>query len=55
MKRNKSQEMRDMFDQGLSETEIAKIMGVRYQFVYNVISWYKKTNPNKIQFIRKDV
>lgn len=34
----KSEQMRQLYDQGLSIGEIAKKLGVRYQFVYGVIS-----------------
>ena len=38
---SKSQRMRELYDQGKSLKEIAIELGVRYQFVYNVISRYK--------------
>lgn len=34
----KSEQMRQMYNQGLTVGEIAKQLGVRYQFVYGVIS-----------------
>lgn len=39
-KPNKSQQIREFFDAGLSIAEIAKLMGIRYQFAYNVVSYY---------------
>lgn len=35
---SKSQMMRDLYDQGMSVSEIAKEVGVRYQFAYQVLS-----------------
>jgi hypothetical protein len=35
---NKSEEMRRLAREGLGTAEIAKLMGVRYQFVHNVLS-----------------
>jgi DNA invertase Pin-like site-specific DNA recombinase len=41
-KLNKSEKIRRLFDAGLSVTEIAALMGIRYQFAYNVISHHVK-------------
>ncbi|MCK9328054.1 MAG: helix-turn-helix domain-containing protein [Bacteroidales bacterium] len=41
---SKSQKMKEMFDLGLELKAIASIMGVRYNFVYNVISNYVNIN-----------
>lgn len=35
---SKSQKMKDLFQLGLEVKEISTVMGVRYNFVYNVIS-----------------
>jgi len=35
---SKSQKMRSLYEGGLEIGEIAKLMGVRYNFVYNVVS-----------------
>jgi hypothetical protein len=37
---NKSDRIRGLFDSGLSVTEISNAIGVRYQFAYNVVSYY---------------
>lgn len=39
---SKSQIMREMYDEGLTVGEIAKQLGVRYQFVYQVIHKHTK-------------
>lgn len=39
---NKSERIRRLFDGGMSVTEIATFMGIRYQFAYNVISYHVK-------------
>lgn len=41
---SKSSMMKQLFDLGLEVKEIARIMGVRYNFVYNVISNYCNMN-----------
>lgn len=41
---SKSQKMKDLFDLGFDVKEIASIMDVRYNFVYNVISNYVNMN-----------
>lgn len=35
---NKSAKIRELYDAGLSIMDISKLLGVRYQFAYNVIS-----------------
>lgn len=45
---SKSQKMKDMFDLGLEVKEICKLMNVRYNFVYNVISNYVIINDLKV-------
>jgi DNA invertase Pin-like site-specific DNA recombinase len=37
---NKSAKMRELFQSGMPIAEIARVMGVRYQYAYNVISHY---------------
>lgn len=39
---NKSEQIRQLFDQGYSVAEIARKMGIRYQYAYNVVSYYIK-------------
>jgi hypothetical protein len=34
---NKSAKIRELFDAGHSVQEISEIMGIRYQFAYNVV------------------
>jgi transposase len=43
---SKSQKMKNLFELGMEVKEISTLMGVRYNFVYNVISNY--VNMNKI-------
>jgi DNA invertase Pin-like site-specific DNA recombinase len=42
-KLSKSEQIRRMFDAGMSVAEIANSMQIRYQFAYNVISYHIKT------------
>lgn len=44
---SKSEKMRQMYDEGKSVSEIAKELGVRYQFVYQVIDKHTKGNMRK--------
>jgi len=39
---SKSAEIRKLYDEGMPTTEIAKLLNIRYQFVYNVVSRHKK-------------
>lgn len=48
---SKSQKMKDLFDMGLEIKDIAVGLGVRYNFVYNVVSNY--VNMNGIQLEAK--
>lgn len=41
---SKSQKMKDLFELGLEIKEIATIMNVRYNFVYNVVSNHVRIN-----------
>lgn len=41
---SKSQKMKDLFDMGLEVKDIAVGLGVRYNFVYNVVSNYVNMN-----------
>lgn len=49
---SKSQKMKELFELGLEIKEIAVLMAVRYNFVYNVVSNY--VNMNGIQ-VEKNV
>ena len=49
---SKSEKMRRLFDLGLEVKEIANIMGVKYNFVYNVISNY--VNIEDIEVIKEN-
>lgn len=40
MSMNKSGKIRSLYDAGLTVAEISKLMGIRYQFAYNVVSYY---------------
>ena len=49
---SKSQKMRELYDQGMSVSQISKELGCRYQFVYQIISNYtngdiKNSNDKK--------
>ena len=46
---SKSQKMKEMFDGGLEVKEIANLLKVRYNFVYNVISNYTNINDIKVE------
>jgi hypothetical protein len=53
---NKSLKIRAYYDEGMPVREIAKIMGIRYQFAYNVVSKYesqKSLNSRKAESIKK--
>lgn len=45
---SKSSKMRELFELGFSVKEISNLLGVRYNFVYNVISNYVNVNEIKI-------
>lgn len=45
---SKSQKMKTLFEAGLSIKEIAELINVRYNFVYNVISNYVVTSEVEI-------
>lgn len=57
---SKSQMIRDMYHDGKTISEIAKTLGIRYNFAYNVIQRYQQINgiekppkePSKAQQIR---
>lgn len=51
---SKSQKMKDMFDLGLEVKEIAQIMNVRYNFVYNVISNYVIVNSLNVETVKTE-
>lgn len=46
---SKSSKMKMLFDQGLEIKEIANMMDVRYNFVYNVVSNYVNMNGIKVE------
>jgi len=46
---NKSQRIRALLDEGKSISEVAEIVGVRYNFVYNVASRYMDDLPTQSQ------
>lgn len=50
---SKSQKMKDLFDIGLPVKEIAQLMDVRYNFVYNVISNYAAMNGIEVTSTQK--
>jgi transposase-like protein len=51
---SKSAKMKLLFDGGLEIKEIASIMLVRYNFVYNVISNYVNMNEIELETVLKD-
>ena len=52
-KDSKSSKMKQMFDLGLDVKQIADIMQVRYNFVYNVVSNYVRMNDIKVVQVKK--
>jgi transposase-like protein len=50
---SKSKKMLDLYNEGLQVGEIAKLMGVRYNFVYNVVSNDCRKNGNEVRVTRK--
>lgn len=51
---SKSQKMKELFDLGLEVKEITTIMGVRYNFVYNVVSNYCNMNGIAVTATKKE-
>lgn len=51
---SKSAKMKLLFDGGIEIKEIASIMLVRYNFVYNVISNYVNMNEIELEVVSKD-
>jgi transposase len=51
---SKSSKMKALFDLGLEVKEIANILGVRYNFVYNVISNYCSMNGIKVETNKRE-
>lgn len=49
---SKSEKMKNLFDIGLNVKDIAVLMNVRYNFVYNVVSNY--VNMNKITLVAEE-
>ena len=50
---SKSKKMLDLYNEGLQIGEIAKLMGVRYNFVYNVVSNDCRKSGNEVRVTRK--
>ena len=50
---SKSSKMLALYNEGLQIGEIAKLMGVRYNFVYNVVSNDCRKNGNEVRVVRK--
>lgn len=50
---SKSQKMKDLFELGMEIKEISQLMGVRYNFVYNVISNYVNMNGIAVESTAK--
>lgn len=50
---SKSQKMKDLFDLGLEVKEIGELMGVRYNFAYNVVSNYVNMNGIPVETTKK--
>jgi transposase-like protein len=51
---SKSKMMVRMYNEGGEISEISKIMGVRYNFVYNVVSNYCRVNEVDLRTVEKD-
>jgi DNA invertase Pin-like site-specific DNA recombinase len=51
---SKSQKMKELFKLGLEVKEISKIMGVRYNFVYNVISNLIIVEGLKVEKVKRE-
>jgi transposase len=51
---SKSAKIKNMFDLGLEVKEIANLMGIRYNFAYNVISNYCNMNGLEVETTKKE-
>ena len=51
---SKSAKMKALFDLGLEVKEIANVLGVRYNFVYNVVSNYCNTNGIPVETNKRE-
>ena len=51
---SKSQKMIQLYEGGLEVSEVAKEMGVRYNFVYNVVSNYCRMNGKEMRVVQKE-
>ena len=51
---SKSQKMIQLYNGGLEVKEIANVMGVRYNFVYNVVSNYCRMNDIQMRVVKKE-
>ena len=50
---SKSGKMKQLFDMGMDVKSIAELMGVRYNFVYNVVSNYANMNGMQLSTTKK--
>lgn len=50
---SKSGKMKQLFDLGVEVKDIAKLLGVRYNFVYNVVSNYCIVNEVKVETVKQ--
>jgi predicted transcriptional regulator len=51
---SKSQKMIQLYNGGLEIKDIANVMGVRYNFVYNVVSNYCRMNDVQMRVVVKE-
>ena len=51
---SKSKRMIQLYNGGLEVKEIAAIMGVRYNFVYNVVSNYCRMNDVQMRVVKRE-
>jgi len=53
-KMSKSEKIRKLFDSGLETKEIAGLVGVRYNFVYNVLQNHVIMNDIQVETVKRD-
>jgi DNA-binding NarL/FixJ family response regulator len=51
---SKSQRMIQLYNGGLEVKDIANVLGVRYNFVYNVVSDYCRRNDVQMRVVQKE-
>jgi DNA invertase Pin-like site-specific DNA recombinase len=51
---SKSQKIRDLFTGGFETKEIAEMVGVRYNFVYNVLQNHVIMNDIQVETVKRD-